>query len=493
MTKAGAAILILICTGPLGLRSLTSSVPARPSAKFPQLYTKNFPELYLEALDTFFTAEAAYRRGDYSTAAKLVDTFWARHPAGSAQWERGYDDASSLAASTGLNFGAPIAYCALRMLAECAAWRTRAEKTPTGASHTIQLTVILVGHSSGVQATSVKELLANEGSTVHHDLDPALNNRGREIIDQSLWLFFEYVRAMTGGKLNPKIRLLRLSDLDIPVYTAAPSYGLAEPSPGAMAKIWEAVDEGTKASTDWWWILYPSHVPEQYPEFTRAEFITGGMATGPDGRSPAFLIDDRWIVRKPPHLGQGPYTEEERRAYLPQWFQHEFFHHLYRTYPELRLEVTDHQWFDRKTWPSDFQGSFEPDYYAESLHKRLQSVAPPLHVALRYAAPPRELYLKVGVAGLAGRYRRDPVENGYHHGVIQTKPLRWSNDAGKSWRLSQDLAHGVLLTGPDNPYYDTEAGRAFRIVLRRGPDGDYLPEVAGFQFNGEMYVREGLR
>jgi len=99
--------------------------------------------------------------------------------------------------------------------------------------------------------------------------------------------------------------------------------------------------------------------------------------------------------------------------------------------------------------------------------------------------------LNLSVASLAGRYQRDPVENGYHSGVIQTGPLRWSNDAGRSWRLTPDVANGVLLTGPDNPYNDTEAGRAFRIVLRRGPDGDYLPEVAGFLFQGELYVREG--
>src|ERR1700686_2417341 len=118
MNKACAAILFLTFTAPLALRSQSSSTRARPSAKFPQLYTKNFPELYLEALDTFFTAESAYRSGDYSTAAKLLDTFWARHPPGSAQWERGYHDAGALAESTGLNFGAPIGYCALRMLAE---------------------------------------------------------------------------------------------------------------------------------------------------------------------------------------------------------------------------------------------------------------------------------------------------------------------------------------------------------------------------------------
>jgi hypothetical protein len=57
------------------------------------------------------------------------------------------------------------------------------------------------------------------------------------------------------------------------------------------------------------------------------------MGTGAEGFSPFFIIDDRWIVRKPPHIGTGEYSDVERSVYLPQWFQHEFFHHLFRTYP----------------------------------------------------------------------------------------------------------------------------------------------------------------
>lgn len=390
MTKSTIAILTLICLAPI-LQSQTSPTPPRPSIKLLQPYAiDDFPEIYRDALDTFFTAEPAYRSGDYSAASKLLDRFWTRHPPGSAQWERGYSDADYLARSTGLNFGAPVCYCALRMLSECAEWRTRAPKNPAAASYPIQLTVILVGHSSGVQPTSLKELQANTGREAHHDLAPALNINGREIIDESLWLFLEYVRAITGGRLSPKIQFLHPRNLDIPVYTTESPYLAAQPSTGALAQIWRAVDKDTTASTDWWWILYPSHVPEQYPDFADSGFITGGMTIGPGG-SPVFLLDDRSLLRKRARMGYGPKTSEERRAWLPQWLQHEFFHYLYRLYPKLRLEVTGHQWFDRKTWPSDFQGLFEPDYYAESLHKRLESVTPPLHVALRFAAPPKEL------------------------------------------------------------------------------------------------------
>jgi hypothetical protein len=95
---------------------------------------------------------------------------------------------------------------------------------------------------------------------------------------------------------------------------------------------------------------------------------------------------------------------------------------------------------------------------------------------------------------IAGEYRSDPLENAWLKGVIELgkKPgesWRWRNEAGVSWRLDPDLKNGILNTATDNPYYrrKPDNGRMFRIVLRRGPDGEYMPEVAGFQFLGAFY------
>src|ERR1019366_749477 len=143
----------------------------------------------------------------------------------------------------------------------------------------------------------------------HHTLNPSLTS-STEALDQSLFLFSEYVGAITSGRLRVERKILRLTDLDAPVNTSS-GQGLlfAGLASGAMPKIWQSIDDDTRSATDWWFILYPSHVPEQFPEFAHTEFITGGMAVGPDGRSPAFLIDDLWLVRVPPHLGHGPLTE----------------------------------------------------------------------------------------------------------------------------------------------------------------------------------------
>lgn len=469
-----------------------------------------FSPAYRQSLDAFFSAEDAYRASDYATASRILDAFWASYPAGGRQWALGVAYAQNLARTSQVNFGSPGCYYALRMLTECVNWRLQERNARAPGGRPIRLTVLLAGKSNGVQPASMEELKAQAGREVHHSLEPALASD--EIIRESLFLFTEYIRAMTGGHLKVEVKIARFPNLDVPVHAGENTLQVAggprttpyaNLAPGAMEKIWSAVPDEVRSATDWWWILYPSHVPEQYPEFRRTEFVTGGMATGPDGRSPAFVIDDRWLVRSPPHLGDAPLTPEERRVFLPQWFQHEFFHHLYRTYPELKLETVSHQWFDRKLWPPDFEGWTEADYYAESLHKRLQSARPPLWVTLRYAPPAKELLAKITPQMLRGKYRAEPVANEWMEGVIEwnrapgtdrKQTLRWINHAGVSWLLVPDLNDGLLSTGTDNPYYEREPvrGRAFRVVLRRDGDGEYVPEVAGFQFLGSFYEKVPL-
>jgi len=452
----------------------------------------HFSPHYRESVDAFFESEAAYRNGDYAHAGSILDAFWKRHPAGTAEWDNAYDEAIAVGQSTGANFGAPVCYYALRSLTECVAWRRQAGAHPPDAIH-VRLTVLLVGKSHGIQPGTAEELRAHTGRNVTHTINPLLAANDGAIVHQSLWLFEEYVQAITVGKLHVDTVIVPLPNVDVAMDVRANPELTAELSPGSLDAIWRATSDSVKAATDWWCVFYPAHAPEPSTEFPRSKFGGGGgMTVGPDRRSPAFMNDDLWLVRPPPHLGKGAYTEEERRAYLPQWFQHEFFHHLYARYPEFRLEsITDHQWFDLKNWPKDFEGKIEPDYYAESVHKRLQPLGnPPLHLKLLYRPPPPEVVAELTATSVAGEYRHDPVENPWHEGTIAADPLRWTNRASVSWSLK--LGPGARLPiGTDYRYYREipATGRAFELVLRRGGDGGYLPEVEGFWFEGGFYKR----
>jgi hypothetical protein len=311
------------------------------------------------------------------------------------------------------------------------------------------------------------------------------------MIMESTQLFQEYMRAASDGKMAVEINFVSLPQLKVPVSVDGRFAGLTG---SAYQDIWSAVPQTAKAKTDWWWVVYPSHVPEQHPDFKTTEFITGGMGTGPDGVSPCFISDDRWIIRKPPHLGKGDYTTIERRAYLPQWLQHEMAHHWFRAWPEFNLEEKDHQWFDRSTWPSDFKGRIEPDYYAEAMRLRLQPQAnPPLHVGLLYAPPSQQILSRIDDQEIAGKYQCLPVENDWHSGEIKRigGAYLWQNAAGRSWRLTLDKANGVLRTGADCPYTPSGAsqGPPFTLSLVRGVDGKFSPRLRGFSFNGGLYTK----
>jgi hypothetical protein len=129
-------------------------------------------------------------------------------------------------------------------------------------------------------------------------------------------------------------------------------------------------------------------------------------------------------------------------------------HHLFRTWPEFGLEATGHQWFDRRTWPDDFEGVFEPDYYAEAITRRLRSATPSLAEGL--AAPTFLSIAELGMDALLGNYERLPIENGYHVVTIERRgdEFVWQTDAGASWSLLE--REGALFSGPDCPYGEVE-------------------------------------
>ncbi|MHC5024434.1 MAG: right-handed parallel beta-helix repeat-containing protein, partial [Planctomycetota bacterium] len=450
---------------------------------------ENFSQHYIDALDTFLCAQQLYDAEDYSGAQAVLDALWAAHPTGGDDWWllpwQPFD----------INLGTPPCYYGLRMLSDMTSWRV-ANPDAAPAPRTARLTVLIVGQSSGIEPQNVQDIINGTGIPVVHTVDPRVIENDYAVVHESLKLFLEYsLTAITQGRLDVETHILALPDLDLPVIASVTPSGTyfagLDYSADLHGIIFSSMPQEEIEATDWWWLLYPSHVPEQYPDFEGVGFLTGGMGTGADAISPMFIIDDRWLVRKPAPLGQGEYSPVERSVYLPQWLQHEFYHHLYRTYPEFGLEDEGHQWFDLDTWPEDFVGQFEPDYYHESLYKRLHFADPGLHAALRYAtadAPWDEL----SIDDVLSEYRREPVENPWHVGDIQLDgaQLEWLNTAGVRWDLFEDYLEGRLLTGPDCPYYNDPNGQSFDLILARDEIGDLTTDVAAFTFLGEVYERQ---
>ncbi|MCP3981069.1 MAG: hypothetical protein GY716_17365 [bacterium] len=439
---------------------------------------------FKSAVTSFLQAKSEYEGGMYAQAGSTLDALWAQYPVGDSVWWSIFSDTPF-----GLNLGTPPAYYGLRQLTDMTDWRLANPGHP-GAPRTIRLSVLLVGHSSGIEPRTLEELETGAGVPVTHDLDARVALDSHAAIHESLGMFKEYVHTITRGVLEIETHIIALPDLDVAVH-ASTSNGV---NFATISNHWEAfagVSEADIASTDWWWILYPSHVPEQYDDFQYTSFIAGGLGGGPNG-SPSMISDDRWVVRVAGHLGLGAYDPRERMTYLPQWLQHEMFHYFYQVWHEFGLEAQSHQWFDLGTWPADFEGQFEPDYYHESVFKRLQDAALPLHVGLRRATADAP-WDEVEPADVIGVYERLPVQNAWHVGdiTLDGSPLRWRNTAGVSWNLDPDLDHGALRIGPDCPYYDPDVSNDFRLALEREHElGDLVPVLDGFSFNGELYTRQ---
>lgn len=434
-------------------------------------------DLTVDAITAYLNAEDALREGDFDEARQIVDALWAQYPLQDSRWGQ--------AAWTidGSHVGWPPAYYGLRMQTEIL---DRNAVVSTVTATPVRMTVVLVGCSEGVQPTSMEELVAGDGEPVRLSFDEDVAENLTDWLDQAIWPFGHYIQAMTDGRMALEVETVSFDALCLPVHFQHEPVRIAGVED--FAPMWAALSEETLAQTDWWWVLYPSAVPEQYPDFETTEFITGGMGLSPRG-GPFFISDDRWLRRKPPHMGRGDWWSIERRIYFNQWLQHEFMHHLFRLYPELKLEETSHQWFDRSTWPIDFEGTFEPDYYAEALTKRLRAATPGLNLTLRNAAPPSALFAALSLEEIAGTYARQPVENDWHTGQISIdgENLRWTNDAGVSWSLVPDLNDGRLQTGEDCPY----PGNDFSLDAARDPEsGAYQSTLTGFWFTGEHYVRQ---
>lgn len=320
-----------------------------------------FPAFYVAVIETVVRAEDDVLNENYAAARVRLDAVLAQNPLGSDVWWNVYWTGQGRG-SPHPYVGEPGAYAATRMLHEIAA---AGLTKPASEAAPIQMTIIMPACSNIVPRTGP--------TLLNHPLNPAITEGSHRVVRQSLRLFQSYILAITKGALRLELNFAPLGQcFEINARTGFVVGNYTAPI--------RQLPAGVDARTDMYWLIYPS-ASDAGVDVGQA----GGM--GAFGKKPVFISDADFLIKKGASNGGGPLTDVERRVYLPEWLQHEFFHHLFRSWPELGLEKTDHQWFTRSTWPPDFVGKHEEDYYAEALNKRLYTATPSIAEILRQARP----------------------------------------------------------------------------------------------------------
>jgi hypothetical protein len=322
---------------------------------------ESFPPMYVDLLENVLKAEDRVLAKDYQGARTIVDTLLIKYPLTSPLW---WADIywTGQNKSTRPHLGEPGIYAHLRMLDEITSIGIHAAlvgRTP------IQLTVVTPA-CSDITPLSGPSLL-------NHRLSPEIEANSYEVLHQSLRLFQSYVLAITGGELRLEVKFHKMPQC----FEFNVLKSLADSSAAQLSLLPAEV----VANSDMFWLLYPS-------DYEAVAKIGIGMNSGLTsfGGRPVFISEDDWVIKKVASQGAGARTEVERRVYLPEWFQHEFFHYLFGSWPELGLEKSSHQWNMRNTWPADFVGDLEEDYYAEALRKRFYRVTPNIAQKLKRSA-----------------------------------------------------------------------------------------------------------
>ncbi|MGB0864636.1 MAG: hypothetical protein ACPGXZ_17075, partial [Saprospiraceae bacterium] len=482
--------------------TVSTASTAKLDAFFNQYGGKDkFSKHYIDALTTMITVEDLVKVNKYKQAKTELDRLWKAYPVGTDIWKNSNADDRKYKT----NIGNPAAYNALRMLTDIVKHNLKSPN-PSGEVLTATLRVVLVDCSEGQQPKTIAEMQNGTGRNGKIKLDSRLKANNHRIIDQSLNIFKRYVNAMTDGRLKVEVKYY---DLNYCVPTRVSKDGKKANFKNNDDVI-NQIPKNIHDESDWFWILYPSVVPEDGVNGVAAnagfDKNQGGMNTGgmdTRGQKPFFIVNDKWLLRVPPHMGKGEISDIERRAYLPQWLQHEFFHHLYNIYPELLLEqkykngkvVKDsHKWFDRSKWPSNFTGSHEADYYQESLHKRFKTATPSLQYMLKPTYKPSQKLLnsltinqflnKTFDASEAIR-KQGSTPNGWHVGQIiqENGKYYWKNKANKKWEIQPDLKNGVFKNLSEVRY----KGEDFFIMFKKDKKGRFINQIEGLIFKGGLY------
>ena len=307
---------------------------------------------------------------DFRAARTIVEDLIKNNPLmddktlpGTTDWEINYYKMQ--AKNPRPHFGEPGLYAHLRMLDEIT--KVGISKPMLGKT-SIQMAIVM---------PACTDIAPESGPTlVNQRLSSEIEANDYSVVRQSLRLFQSYVLAISGGELSLELNFYKVNtDKCFQIKKDTEYLG------GNFSEPLLQLPKGVAEKTDMFWLIYPNDISKG----ARIGYSSGISIFG--GQKPVLLSEDDWIIKKrAPLQGVGPRTEIERRVYMSEWLQHEFFHHLFLSWPEFKLEGDkNHEWFDRNYWQKDFVGKIEEDYYSEALNKRLYKATPSIAQKLQRA------------------------------------------------------------------------------------------------------------
>lgn len=444
-----------------------SSTSATQLTEFYQRYPSGMSEDFKDVVETYIEVEDLVIDEDYSQASQKLSALWTKYPKGSDVW----DDIKAHNVWVGI----PAAYNGLRALDDVVNFHLT-NSSPCSDPIAMNIKVVLVGKTSGLMPANPNQMTAGQGTQTTKTLDGRLTANNNKLIEDLLFVFSGFIEASTKGVIKPNIEVIELPNFEYLASVKEVSTGKASAYGDSYPDIWSSLQPEQKNSTDLWWIMYPSFVPgiggqasTSTPNFNGTSFYTGGKDIAPTG-APVIWCDDIFFLEKQLHTGGGSITDIERRCYAAMWFQHEFFHHLFDAFPTFRnlrainssipvtpdnLEQSGHVWFTQSSWPSDFQGKFEADYFHEAMEKRLKEVVEgPLaeRLIVRRDAVPSNILNSVPQSEIEGNYEALVVLNGYNEFSITKDGNKyvWENLIPIKYYMNLNLSEGIFTNGPGN-------------------------------------------
>ncbi len=309
-----------------------------------------------DVMERFLLAEEALYNGLVEESRDIVNGIWDDYPIASDAWTMGFSSPKDV------NLDSPNVYGSVRMLHRILEYLETAPPNHIP-ERVLTHTMIEVDCLTGTMPRTADEIEQGTGETATRSFSTSLE---RHHYYRAHRLFGRYIEAITEGALGYEIKFIRQDD--------------GKCAPAEVKKGWSGplnwyepltvLSPEVEEETDLYTVLFPDFRPTHLLAELDYGFTTGGMGSH-QGR-PVFICTDAALT------SQHAVHDTHLRAYNPHWLHHEYSHHLHSIYPEYKLEETAHSYFDRGTWPADFEGRWQWDYYDEAYLKRYRGSSPSL-------------------------------------------------------------------------------------------------------------------